>query len=50
MEEAANIMEETFVTLSFSITHALFFLLVEIKFILCFYASFPHFYLLCFCS
>lgn len=43
MEEPANIMEETRVTLSFSITHALFFLPVEIKFMLCFYAFSPLF-------
>lgn len=43
MEEPANIMEETCVTLSFSITHVLFFLLVEIKSIPWFYAFFPPF-------
>lgn len=43
MEEPANIVEETCVTLSFSITLDLFFLLVEIKFILCFCAFFSSF-------
>lgn len=43
MEEPANIMEGTCVTLSFSITRALFFLLVEIKFLLYFYAFFSLF-------